>query len=247
MPPKVPSYLPRPLRRATPARPRVYPTPAANGPPTGAPAVSRASPARPVSAFRPAPTTAETGGIFTYTGRHISPLRLRTEDVCIEDIAHGLALMNRFVGQTPRPISVAQHSVYVSRLCESHGPRVALQALLHDASEAYLGDMSKWVKGMPEMEGFRKAEAQAQMTIYESFGLSCLEHESIEEADRLMVRYEAYASWGAKMPLFLRPRYPVPTKEECERVGMWRPWTWLISEESFLNQFNALVSDLEDR
>lgn len=56
--------------------------------------------------------------ICTYTGRKFYPLDPRPEDVCIEDIAHALALVNRFGGHTRVPYSVAQHSV----LCCQNAP-----------------------------------------------------------------------------------------------------------------------------
>src|SRR4051812_2148358 len=99
--------------------------------------------------------------ILTYTGKHVNPFDLKPDDICIEDIAHALALCNRFAGHTKRPMSVAQHSVYVSRLC----PNYRLAGLLHDASEAYLGDVTKWVKSTHEFEAYREAEDRIQYQI----------------------------------------------------------------------------------
>lgn len=84
-------------------------------------------------------------GVFIYTasGRRYFPTSPRPEEVFIEDIAHALSQINRYTGHTSRPISVAQHSV----LCARHAsPECALEALLHDAAEAYLGDLSRPVK-----------------------------------------------------------------------------------------------------
>jgi len=82
--------------------------------------------------------------IQTYTGKKFYPLEPRAEDVCIEDIAHHLALTNRFSGATALPYSVAQHSVLVSLHVP---PRLALHGLLHDAAEAYLADIPGPIKG----------------------------------------------------------------------------------------------------
>lgn len=81
--------------------------------------------------------------IFTASGQRYFPTNPRPEEIHIEDIAHALSQINRYTGHTVRPISVAQHSV----LCARHAsPEVALEALLHDAAEAYLGDLSRPVK-----------------------------------------------------------------------------------------------------
>ncbi len=77
--------------------------------------------------------------IQTYTGRMIDLLNPQPEDICIEDIARGLALENRYNGATKFPISVAQHSIYVSQETE-HNPK---QGLLHDAAEAYCKDLTR--------------------------------------------------------------------------------------------------------
>lgn len=73
----------------------------------------------------------------TYGGRQFWPLAPRAEDVDIRDLAHHLALINRFGGATDQPYSVAQHSVHVADQFDE--PVVALCALLHDGGEGYLG------------------------------------------------------------------------------------------------------------
>src|ERR1051325_8384123 len=97
--------------------------------------------------------------ITTFTGRKVNPLDIRPEDVDIRDIAHHLALLNRFVGASKRPISIAQHSIYVYKLLIGTGWEK--EGLFHDAPEAYLGDVSKWLKQTDTMRGYRHAEAQA--------------------------------------------------------------------------------------
>lgn len=72
----------------------------------------------------------------------------------LEDVAHALALQNRFNGHTKRPYSVAEHSLLVADIAAADGATVLQQlaALMHDAHEAYTGDVVspvKWALGQP--------------------------------------------------------------------------------------------------
>lgn len=178
--------------------------------------------------------------IRTYTGKEVNPLDLHVEDICIEDIAHSLSLINRFNGHTIFPISVAQHSVFVSRLCEEQGE--GLEGLLHDAAEAYLGDVTKWLKQTPEMKAFRDAEDSAQTEIANRFGISEKMSELVDWADRVMVRWEGLQGFGPKFRIGggVHPNYPKLTAAEIKAIGLWIPWSWKIAEQQFLTQFNKI-------
>lgn len=86
--------------------------------------------------------------VQTFTGRRVELLAPDPETIAIEDISHALARINRFSGATREAYSVAQHSLHVAELVarETDDPRVILAALLHDAHEAYLGDITSPVK-----------------------------------------------------------------------------------------------------
>lgn len=90
----------------------------------------------------------------------------------IEEIAHSLAIINRFTGHTSRPYSVAEHSLLVSRIAASEGasPVAQLAALLHDAHEAYIGDLAspvKWTIGhaWDELEHIQQITLQTELGI----------------------------------------------------------------------------------
>jgi hypothetical protein len=88
------------------------------------------------------------GWMETWTGGTIHPLNPSPEDICLEDVAHHLAIIPRYNGATRRPYSVAEHSVILADWATADGqaPAVCLNYLLHDAAEAYLQDIIKPVK-----------------------------------------------------------------------------------------------------
>lgn len=175
--------------------------------------------------------------ILTRSGRFIDLFDPKEEDILLEDIAHGLACCNRFAGHTNRPISVAQHSVYVARL--SNQP----QGLFHDASEAYLGDITKWLKETPEMAKYREVEENLQQIIYRKFGCPKEMTPEVAYADKLMLRFEGGEGYG--LPIWngwleKLPKYPPVSPEERAMIGPWRPWSWKQSKEAFLVHFRCM-------
>lgn len=121
----------------------------------------------------------------TYTGKDISPLAVTIDDINIEDIAHGLALTCRFSGQCSVFFSVAQHSLMVSELVP---PEDALWGLLHDASEAYLGDVPRPLKGY--LDRYRNIETMFMATIADKYGLSWPIPESVHHVDQQVLSTE---------------------------------------------------------
>lgn len=81
----------------------------------------------------------------TYTGKAFYALDARVEDIDIADIAHSLSLQCRYNGHVDRFYSVAEHCALLSQLFPDD-PGMALWALLHDAAEAYIGDMVRPLK-----------------------------------------------------------------------------------------------------
>jgi len=77
--------------------------------------------------------------IVTYTGKVFDLLNPQPETVCIEDIAHALANLCRYTGHVREFYSVAQHCILMA---DANLPGDSLQKLLHDAAEAYIGDMA---------------------------------------------------------------------------------------------------------
>ena len=100
------------------------------------------------------------GFIGTFSGLRFWPLDPNPEKILIADIAHALAHQCRFGGHASKFYSVAEHSVHVSKLCL---PEHALWGLLHDASEAYLVDLPRPLKLLPEFAPYREAERRLQL------------------------------------------------------------------------------------
>ncbi|MDP2447646.1 phosphohydrolase [Pseudomonas sp.] len=86
--------------------------------------------------------------IILQSAREFDLLKPRADLITTLDIAHALSLICRFNGHCNRHYSVAQHSLLVADIVESqgHGPEIQLQALLHDAAEAYVGDLVRPLK-----------------------------------------------------------------------------------------------------
>lgn len=126
--------------------------------------------------------------IETNSGREFHILGDDASEVCIEDIAAALSKLCRYTGQGCGFLSVAEHSVGVSLLVP---PDKALGALLHDASEAYLNDISTPVKRL--LPQYKHLERRVQGRIARKFGLpeGFDTDADIHAADRLMLQAEA--------------------------------------------------------
>lgn len=116
--------------------------------------------------------------IQTFTRRRFWPLDPRPEDFDIQDIAHALSNLCRFTGHCRAFYSVAQHSVLVARTLEievAHAghstTQLILTALLHDAAEAYIGDMSRPLKRQCDLEAYRNVEDRIESAIAKRFDL----------------------------------------------------------------------------
>lgn len=173
--------------------------------------------------------------VTTFTGRQFFPMAPRFEDIVIEDVAHQLSCMNRWLGATREPYSIAQHSVHVAQLVPIEH---ALWGLLHDASEAYLIDIPTHIKRLPQMAAYRAAEQHLQRIIYQRFGLAGPEPESVKVADQQLAVAEAQ-DLLVKIPLYwpeaIRRRTAARTQFTIT------PWSARQAERAFLEQFTAFA------
>jgi hypothetical protein len=183
----------------------------------------------------------------TFTGRKVHAFDLRPDEVCIEDIAHSLALQTRYLGHCLEFLSVAQHSVLMARLVtEAHpnDPLLALEVLLHDAHEAYFGDTIRPQKMQAFVflpcEGMvprRVLEKRAQKAIHQALGVpveTSPEHQAIiDKYDNAMLATEQRDNMHAP------PEKWYLTEPAVESIFI-RPWSPEASENAFLTRYHEL-------
>jgi hypothetical protein len=131
----------------------------------------------------------------TVSGRWVNPFDPDPAQLDAGDIARALANQCRFGGHCRVFYSVAQHSVIVSRLVEERGGDAedAFAALMHDATEAYLGDMPHPLKHRsPLGAAFREAERDLERAIRERFAIKP-DVPGIKPADRALLATERRA------------------------------------------------------
>lgn len=163
----------------------------------------------------------------TFTGKLVDLANFTAGDVRLPDIAHALSCINRYTGHTVTPYSVAQHSVMVSKLCE---PQDELWGLLHDASEAYLGDVARPLKTL--LPDYVELEHHVQQTIGKHFGLSWPIPLSVKVADNRALIAEKRAlmsvehDWGIEADPVMVPI---------------NPYCWQQARQMFENRFKEIV------
>jgi 5'-deoxynucleotidase YfbR-like HD superfamily hydrolase len=181
------------------------------------------------------------------SGRRLDLLDPSPLDIEIEDIAHGLARVARWNGQTEGsdPFSVAQHSLVVVAILERTTPALSapdkLAALLHDAPEYVIGDMISPFKAVIGGD-YKAVENRLLSAIYRRFGLPAAAPEglfaAIKSADRIAAVHEATRLAGFSQAeaakFFGRP--PIP----ADGLDL-DPWPTGTAEERFLTAFQNLA------
>lgn len=189
------------------------------------------------------------GTIATYSGGTFQPLTPNPDDVDILDIAHPLAQQCRFTGHTRWFYSVAQHSVHCAEQVrewlredvqyEDQMPypdaQIILTALMHDASEAYLADISRPIKMQPEFgDVYKKFEARLEIAIAERFNLIYPYPEIIKRADNCLLRTEQRDLMPDKFRHAGDDYFPAKLN----------PWSPPLAEFAFQSMFDALQLEL---
>lgn len=158
--------------------------------------------------------------IMLHSGAWIDLTSPSTSNFRIEDIAHGLAHLCRYAGQCRDFYSVAEHSIFVCDMVPEHG----LSALLHDAAEAFLGDITRPLKQM--LPDYRRIEHEVQNAIFSRFNLPLKPDPAIKHADLRVLAAEQRQimpvgtdEWAASTgivpaPIIVRHLLPAVAKDE---------------------------------
>jgi 5'-deoxynucleotidase YfbR-like HD superfamily hydrolase len=181
------------------------------------------------------------------SGRRLDLLNPQPEDIAIEDIAHGLARVARWNGQTlgNHAYSVAQHALLVESITRSRMPawprKWLLATLLHDAPEYVIGDL---ISPFKQAIGFdyRAFEMRLLEAIHRRFGLPATLPEQIvaeiKAADRIAAYYEATRLAGFHTDE--AERY-FGSPAENDPGSLVEPWPVAVVQKAFLKRFEALV------
>ena len=164
--------------------------------------------------------------IMTHRKIMFDPFSPRAEDIHIADIAHSLSLLCRANGHFPHFYSVGQHSVLCMKEAEARGysRRVQLGALLHDAGEAYLSDVTRPIK--PLLPVYLEAEKTLQGMIFDKWIAPALTEEEMElirEIDDAILHYEflkmmGHAIYDPAPSLASDPNFDFVMFDEIERA-----------------------------
>ena len=173
----------------------------------------------------------------TATGKQFWPLDPRPDEVDIVDVAQGLSKICRYGGHCTRFYSVAEHSVYVSQALP---PSLRMYGLLHDASEAYLGDVIRPLKRF--IPGYRDLEDAVMVAVCEHFGIHYPMPPQVKEIDNNILLDEMRQIMAPPpVPWASQASQDLGIEELGVEIQCWRPER---AAEKFLEQFVALGGEL---
>ena len=188
-----------------------------------------------MSSNRPEPEPEPGPFIQTLSGRRVNPLDASPEDIDPADIAGALGNICRFGGHSRGFYSVAQHSIIVCDLLEERGATTdeLLAALLHDAAEAYLGDLPHPIKHRSELgAAFREAEQRLEAVIAVRFDLPDAKAR-IKPLDRALL--------AAERRIFSEESWHWPELDEAERLEIEiDPWPPELASSRFRERLDRL-------
>jgi hypothetical protein len=175
--------------------------------------------------------------ILIRSGNYFNFLKPEENIYTIEDIAHALSHVCRFGGHTKEFYSVAQHSVLVAQVVSETNPELALTGLLHDATEAFLGDVCRPLKQL--LPDYRELEWKTEQAIFSKFGVQHPLPAVVKHADLILLATEQ------------RDLMP-PHSDEWELINKITPlsfnisgWSPYLAKRAFLEHYEWLTQNVE--
>lgn len=165
------------------------------------------------------------GSIETVTGREFNVIEPTADMFDFEDIAKSLSLICRYNGHVPSFYSVAEHSVRVAWQLRFWGYPldVQLTGLLHDAAEAYVGDMVRPLKRIPDLGGLhRDMECRVSEILHSKYGGIFPHPDPVHRADREVYNWEV----------------------QFIRTGKTTGWTAEYAHDAFIDRYQHITNDL---
>ena len=148
----------------------------------------------------------EPHSVRTFTGKYVDFKNPQPDMFDIADIAHALSNIPRFGGHLPTWYSVADHSLLVASLVSVE---FRFDALMHDATEAYLMDMPKPLKNL--LPDYRELEGKVFSVLAEKFNLSCPVPSEVKVADN-----EALEMEWERLMIEILPGWETLSRQEAE-------------------------------
>ena len=189
--------------------------------------------------------------IQTYQGKQFYPDNPTEDMICIEDIAHGLSNICRYTGQCPEFYSVGQHSLIVTDVIfkRTGDLTLTLEALMHDASEAYLCDIPKPLKNL--LPDYQKIEDNVSQVIFDKFNITYPLDPAIKVADVEVLAkehenfiknvYDLKFDQGAPIELESVKIVPIINSEHVEGIFQGVFLSLINKDESALREYLSFI------
>lgn len=177
----------------------------------------------------------------TATGGNFDLLSPDFRDIHILDIATSLSRIARWNGHTStiRASSVAEHSVRVSWLCDAFCPEYALWGLLHDAAEAYIGDVTTPLKR--QLPDYLAVEEIIETAVAERFDLPMPMPVGVKDMDDIAAAWEGRDHMTPPVITAQSDHMFLQTGTGATKLP--DPWTEETARQKFLDRFTELAGD----
>lgn len=182
------------------------------------------------------------GVILTVGGVYFSLVNPTEDQVDVYDIAYALSSLCRYTGHTNKFYSVAEHSVRCASYLRKRGysPKAQMAALLHDAAEAYIGDVSSPLKALlPE---YRAIENRVSQAIVDKFGVDWRGRAEVHMADMQLLCTERHELFDDQTPWDVLDGMDPAEYQHTTALG----WTSGVANAQFIKAFFTLQRECEE-